>query len=146
MNKALNFRSKLLSYTPTSDILGIIASGLCAIHCAITPLIFLSRPFFGPQVAQHAHGNAFWASLDYVFLVLSLVAVWWSSKHTHFTLIKIGLWSAWFIFTIGLLSEIFHYDFGMWMMYAGSALLIIMHIWNYRYCNACKKSFKSKLC
>lgn len=126
-----------------SDFLGIIASGLCAIHCAITPVFFLAKPLLEHSKASHSHDNVFWASLDYVFLVLSLIAVWYSSKHTSHKKIKWILWLAWLVFSIGLVSEIVEFHYGIWLMYAGSIALIIAHVKNYQYCKKCKAENKT---
>ena len=122
-----------------SDFLGVLASGLCAIHCAVTPVFFIAKPFIHSSVNYHSHGSGFWAMLDYVFLVLSLIAVWFSSKHTNLKSIKWVLWSAWIVFSIGLLSERIHFENGIWLMYSGSAALVIAHVINYRHCQKCKK-------
>ena len=122
-----------------SDLLGAFASGLCAIHCTLTPIFFLAKPMLDNSIEIHAHGNSFWTALDYVFLVLSLVAVWFSSKHTSHKAIKWVLWIAWIVFSIGLLSERIHFENGIWLMYAGSITLVIAHIINYRHCRNCKK-------
>ncbi|MEM6892167.1 MAG: MerC domain-containing protein [Bacteroidota bacterium] len=121
-----------LSY---SDFLGVAASGLCAIHCALTPLFFAARPVLESTMGHHHHhGDGFWGLLDYLFLVLSLVAVWYSAKHTHHKRIRWVLWAAWAVFAIGLLSEIFHFEQGKWLMYAGSIVLVVAHWYNHRYC------------
>ncbi|MEM6722874.1 MAG: MerC domain-containing protein [Bacteroidota bacterium] len=117
-----------------SDVLGALASGLCAIHCTLTPLIFAAQPMIEGAVGEHAHGSSFWAAFDYIFLALSLLAVWFSARHTHHKNIKWILWISWFVFAIGLLSEPFHLPFGKWLMYGGSISLVITHLQNYRYC------------
>lgn len=120
-----------LSY---SDLLGAAASGLCAIHCALTPVFFAARPVLESTIDKHSHGTGFWAILDYIFLVLSLVAVWYSSRHTNHKVIKKVLWWAWGIFAIGLLSETIHFYYGKWFMYVGSITLVVAHLYNHRYC------------
>ena len=117
-----------------SDILGVTASGLCAIHCTITPILFAAKPVMEGTLGEHAHGSAFWALFDYVFLILSLVAVWYSARHTSLTSIKWVLWAAWLVFAFGLLSEPLEIPYGKWFMYAGSITLVIAHLQNYRYC------------
>ena len=122
-----------------SDLLGVLASGLCAIHCTLTPIFFLAKPILDNTVENQGHGNSLWTALEYVFLVLSLIAVWFSSKHTNLKSIKWILWSAWIVFSIGLLSERIHFENGIWLMYSGSAALVIAHVINYRHCQKCKK-------
>ena len=117
-----------------SDVLGITASGLCAIHCALTPLIFAVKPVLQNTVSGHGHSHGHWWSLfDVLFLILSLVAVYFSSKHTKNKTIKWVLWVAWAIFSLGLLSEFIEFPNGIWLMYIGSFALIITHFINHRF-------------
>ncbi|WP_422080146.1 MerC domain-containing protein [Ulvibacterium sp.] len=120
-----------LSY---SDLLGAVASGLCAIHCALTPVFFAAKPVLESTMGQHSHGEGVWALLDYLFLILSLAAVWYSARHTNHIRIKRVLWGAWAVFAIGLLSEPFHLHHGKWFMYIGSITLVVAHVYNHRYC------------
>ena len=138
-NQEIISRMNLLSKTYSSDILGAFASGLCAIHCAITPLFFAARPILESTHAGHHHGNGFWSSLDYIFLVLSFFAVWFSARHTSKKALKWILWLAWLVFAVGLFSELFHFSSGIWLMYTGSFALVIAHIQNYRFCKRCKE-------
>lgn len=117
-----------------SDLLGAAASGLCAIHCTLTPLLFAAKPLLDGTVGEHAHGGGFWAVFDYVFLLLSLAAVWYSARHTSHPTIKWVLWVSWVVFAIGILAEPLALSFGKWLMYAGSISLVITHLQNYRYC------------
>lgn len=123
-----------------SDLFGATVSGLCAIHCTLTPLFFAARPLLQNSAEAHAHGSAFWASLDFVFLVLSLIAVWFSSRHTSHKNIKWILWIGWIFFAAGLLLEQLDFSAAIWLMYIGSITLIITHVQNYRYCKRCKEA------
>lgn len=121
-----------------SDLLGVAASGLCAIHCALTPLFFAAKPVLESTMGEHSHGTGFWAFLDYFFLVFSLLAVWYSARHTKHKTIKMVLWIAWVVFAFGLLSELFHIHYGIWFMYIGSIALVVAHLYNHRYCKNLK--------
>ncbi len=121
-----------------SDWLGAAASGLCAVHCTLTPLFFAAKPALAGTVGEHAHGDGLWGALDYIFLILSLLAVWYSARHTTHTALRWILWAAWAVFAVGLLSEPLELSFGKWFMYAGSISLVIAHLKNYRHCQQCK--------
>lgn len=127
-----------------SDILGVAASGLCAIHCALTPLFFAAKPVLETTMGHHHHGSGFWASLDYIFLVLSLAAVWFSARHTIHKGIRKVLWGGWVLFAIGLLSEAFHFHQGIWLMYLGSITLVVAHVYNHRYCKKIRPGITDK--
>ena len=126
-----------------SDLLGIMASGLCAVHCAITPLFFAAKPLLDNAIGKTAHGCEHapwgWAMLDYVFLAVSLLAVWYSARHTDSRPVRLALWSAWACFAMGLMLEAEHFAFGKWLMYAGSTALVVTHIVNFRHCRACRE-------
>lgn len=121
-----------------SNLLGAAASGLCAIHCAATPFIFAAKPLI-EQVYdghEHAHGSPLWAAFDYIFLVLSFVAVWYSTRYTNHRNLKRLLWLGWVVFAAGILFEAFHLPYGHWLMYGGSFALVVTHLANYRHCQA----------
>ena len=125
-----------------SDLLGVLASGLCAVHCAITPLFFAARPLLDKAMREGGHGCEQapwgWAMLDYLFLVISLLAVWYSARHTSSRNVRLLLWVGWACFAMGLLLEATEFAFGKWLMYAGSIALVVTHIVNFRHCRACK--------
>ena len=120
-----------------SDWLGAAASGICAIHCTLLPLFFVVQPVLGNAAAEHPGGLLILGLLDYVFLILSLLAVWYSARHTTHTTLKWILWFGWGMFAFGLLSEPFELPIGKWLMYAGSTTLVVAHLKNYRYCQKC---------
>ena len=122
-----------------SDLLGAIVSGVCAIHCTVTPLFFAAKPVLEQVVSTEAHASPWWAALDYIFLALSLAAVWYSARHTSHRVLKWVFWLAWIGFAAGLFSEHWDLAYGKWLMYAGSATLIVAHIQNIRYCKRCEQ-------
>lgn len=128
-----------------SNLLGAVASGLCVIHCAVTPLLFVAKPMLEEATSEHEHlhGSPFWAAFDYIFLLLSFIAVYYSVRHTSHRSLKWVLWVSWVVFAAGILFEVFHLPYGHWLMYSGSIALVIGHLMNYRHCqvngkNACQ--------
>lgn len=119
-----------------SDLLGAAASGLCAVHCAVAPLLFAAKPILEHATGEHghAHGSFVWAAFDYVFLALSFVAVWYSARRTDHRILKRVLWGSWGVFAMGILFESFHLPYGHWLMYGGSITLVVAHIKNYQHC------------
>ena len=116
-----------------SDWLGVSASTLCIVHCALTPLIFTAKPVFYGMIGKQVHNHGAWAALDYVFLILSLIAVYYSARHTAHPILKWVFWAAWIVFACGLLFEPHTMTSGHWLMYAGSIVLVIAHLINYQY-------------
>lgn len=118
-----------------SDSLGASASILCAIHCAATPLLFLAKPIL--DGAESHGGFSLWGALDWVFLVLSFGAVWYSAKYTTHKSVPMLLWIFWATFAIGILSEAAGIGALSWLVYFGSIALAITHIVNFRYSRSC---------
>lgn len=59
------------------DYLGVTANVLCMIHCFATPLLFL----FQAQNSALNHDTLFlWQSFNYLFLLISLIAVFFFNK------------------------------------------------------------------
>lgn len=117
-----------------SDSLGVFASGLCLIHCIATPLIFVLQPL---AVSEEA-APLWWKSLDYVFLVISFIAVYWSAKNTSKTWMRSALWISWVALTFAILNEkmeLFH--LGEISIYIPAVVLIGLHLYNQKYCK-CK--------
>lgn len=104
------------------DLLGIGSSILCLIHCFITPA------FLASQSVLISWGNE-WEYMDYLFVFLSLVAVYYASHHAHFSLIGIMLWVFYIMF---LASMIFHHEYPAlkYLAYASSIVLAVTHIVN----------------
>jgi hypothetical protein len=117
--------------TDYADWIGIAASALCTLHCLLTPVVFAAKPFLVTVSAGHSHGPAFWSFLDYVFLALSLLAIWYAVGHAANSFMKIALWIFWGLFAAGLLMESNEIMMGKWLMYAGSFALIMLHLVNY---------------
>ncbi len=116
------------------DILGATVSGLCTIHCLLTPLIFVARPLLDDTMGHdhHGHHSGLWAYLDYLFLVLSLIAVYLSARHSSRSSFKWALWLSWAVFAGGLVGESTGINGSSYLMYAGSLSLIIVHLGNLR--------------
>lgn len=123
-----------------SDLVGIIASSLCAIHCAITPLIFVAKPFLHEAACQSSgccsNAPIGWKIFDFIFLLISLFAVWYSAKNTDKKSIQWLLWISWIALMIGLLTSRY---FGHLLMYIGSFVLVLTHLINFQHCQACHK-------
>ena len=60
-----------------SDLIGVLASTLCTIHCLVTPFIFLAS-----TCARDCCNGAptWWLWIDYGFLIISFFAVYQSTK------------------------------------------------------------------
>ena len=81
-------------YQGAVDLTGATVSLLCVLHCALTPLIFISKPILDSATITDG-GLSGWEILDWGFLILSVGAVWYSAKHTLHQSLGYLLWIFW---------------------------------------------------
>ncbi len=110
-----------------ADYIGILGSVLCIIHCLLMPALA-----FGSTFASH-HQHAGMLSLDYFFILVNGVAVYYATRNHKSLPVRILLWGALTIFSVSLILEGTHPAFA-WLGYAGSALLIVGHLVNLYIC------------
>ncbi|AUD01896.1 MerC domain-containing protein [Spirosoma pollinicola] len=113
-------------FSRKADYIGITGSVLCIIHCLITPVLLLTSSVF-----QNSALRVGYLSLDYVFIGVNIVAVYFATRHYAPHIIKRSLWGFLGLFSISLLLEdaspVFQY-----IAYAASAGLVITHLLNIR--------------
>jgi len=56
-----------------SDIIGIWSSGLCLIHCLATPFLFIAKSCSHTCCAA---SPTWWGTIDFIFLVISFIAIY----------------------------------------------------------------------
>ena len=114
------------SLSRKADYIGITGSVLCIIHCLITPILLVTS-----SALQHSALRIGYLSLDYVFIGVNIIAVYFATRHYAPLSIKRSLWGFLTLFSIALLLEdtapVFQY-----IAYAASAGLVITHLLNIR--------------
>ena len=112
-----------------SDNIGIASGVMCLAHCIATPFIFVIHACCSEGVPL------WWQTFDLLFLIVSFLAVYFSSRNSSNIYIIFGLWISWFSVCLFLMNEHF-----LWIsvnhsfIYMPTALLIALHIYNLRYC------------
>jgi hypothetical protein len=108
-----------------SDFIGVSGSFLCLIHCLAPQMIALGSIGLGI--------SSFFASEGWTlfFFLTCLLAVWHSSRKSVFLYVQVLLWSAFALFTTGLLVEHLTHSECI-VSYFGSAALITAHVVNFR--------------
>jgi hypothetical protein len=109
-----------------ADYMGITGSVLCIIHCLITPLLLISSTLLTDRTLRIG-----FLSLDYVFIVINVIAVYFATRRGIQQFIKAGLWGFLGLFAGSLLLEEVHEVFE-YLAFAASAGLIWMHVLNLR--------------
>jgi hypothetical protein len=121
--------------TLKTDKVGIIASALCMIHCIATPFLFLAKSCSAS--CCEASPN-WWSSIDFIFLLVSLLAIYQSSKNTSKIWMKYAMWISWaFLLAVLLNEKLQLFSLTENGIYFPAIMLIVLHIYNLKYCQ-CK--------
>ena len=115
-----------------SDSLGVSASALCLIHCLITPFIFVTQAY---AISSYESAPLWWRMVDYLFLVISFIAIHYSAKDTTLKWMPTALYTNWTLLAIFILNEQFHlFPLSHALLYLPAFTLIVLHLYNRRYC------------
>ena len=110
-----------------ADLIGILSSSICLVHCVATPLLiafragFITNPLF-----------------KYLFLIISFVSIFKATENITSKKISLLLWISFWGF---LFSTLFQEEYE-WFHYSGysfAILIIIGHILNIKHCRECSK-------
>ena len=120
-----------------ADYFGILASGLCLLHCFATPFIFIVRSC---SAACCSESPTWWKTIDYLFVIISLIAVKQVFKTSQSKLLKSGFAVSWVALLILILNE----SFTIFSIFENAVFipafgLILLHIYNIKSCK-CEKS------
>lgn len=114
------------------DLLGVVASSLCLIHCVLTPFLFLSSVL----IVISPDGNEgeiplIWNAVEIVFLILSFWSVRQATRQNSHPWIGFGLYMSWLILATTVLFEWIDVHFlGDSLKYVAVVVLIILHLYN----------------
>lgn len=107
-----------------SDKVGVFSSLLCLAHCLALPLLMSSH---GLTASVFSHD---WHFVEYVFLAVSFVAVYYSTRHQPLNWVKVSFYLVLAAFTVGFVFEA-HWAWLKYLGYFGSLGLIGLHLYNY---------------
>lgn len=115
-----------------SDNLGVLTSTLCLIHCIATPFIFIVQSC---SITCCDSAPTWWRFIDYFFLVISVIAIYYSTQTTTIKWMKPSLWLSWSLLFLIIVNEkvawvSLHESF----IYFPALSLIILHQYNKKYC------------
>ncbi|WP_299684824.1 MerC domain-containing protein [uncultured Dokdonia sp.] len=121
-----------LNITPKSDIIGSTASILCLAHCLATPFLFVTHA--GHVQGHHSH-PFWWGLLDILFILISLIAVYWSARNTSKNWVRYTLWMGWASLSFVIINEKLEMILLIEeVIYIPSLALIALHVYNRKYC------------
>lgn len=112
-----------------ADYVGILGSVLCIVHCLLVPALAVGSSL----THDHHHTSFGLISLDYLFILINGVAVYFATKHHKSLPLQILLWGSLAVFAVSLIFEGRHFAFVI-LGFVGSGLLIIGHMINLYIC------------
>ena len=118
------------------DTLGALASMLCVVHCLITPVVF----FASTCSIYHEYSSIpkWWTYLDFLFLLVSFVAIYRSTQTTSKKIMKPALWVSWYLLSFMIGNEkITLLNLPEYFTYIIATSLAALHLYNLKYCQ-CK--------
>ncbi len=119
-----------------ADTLGIIASSLCLIHCIATPFLFIAKACAATCCSATP---SWWKWIDYLFIIVSFIAIYFATKNTTKKWMKIALWSSWIVLLFTIVNESFTLiPLPESFIYFPTLSIVLLHLYNYKYCN-CKE-------
>ena len=112
------------------DALGVTTSLLCAIHCAVLPLVMVTLPVMGVNII---HNTSFEYGMIGLAFLIGTRALWHGFSRHHRRLLP-GL-----LFTIGmilLIAKQIWNNYELYFLPFAVPLIVGAHWWNYRWCRA----------
>tara|TARA_B100000963_G_scaffold148267_1_gene129046 strand:+ start:15596 stop:16003 length:408 start_codon:yes stop_codon:yes gene_type:complete len=115
-----------------SDHVGVTSGILCAIHCIFSPFFYV----YQAKLSTYNFEAAFlWNSLNYIFIIISFVAVCKSILNSTNSIVKPILFSSWLILSILILNEQFEIiHLQEVYTYLSASILCVTHFYNLKNC------------
>ena len=110
------------------DLMGIVTSVACAIHCTLLPLILTSLPLFGINIINNSYFE--WMMIGIAFLVGCYALAHGYRKH-HKRAKSLIVFTFGFIF---LVIKQFFYSYELLFLTPAVCLILYAHFLNFRYC------------
>lgn len=114
------------------DVIGATTSSLCAIHCMITPFIFIAKA--GSSVG-HIETPVWYHLIDYLFIVISFAAIFLATKNSTRKWVRTAMWVIWTLLLLAILNEgleLTHLPEAS--VYIPALVLSGLHLYNRKYC------------
>jgi len=123
-----------LSTNVKPDILGAVASGLCAIHCMATPFLFVMQSCSSTSSCCSA-SPFWWSAIDYIFMGITFFAIHHAGRKSKLHWMKSALYATWVILTILIFNEkLALLPISSLWKYISAFVLISLHLYNLRHC------------
>jgi len=102
------------------------------VHCLATPLIFVVQ---ASSVRCSEIGPLWWRTLDYLFLVISIAAIYHSAKTTSLSWMPKAMYASWGILAFLIFNEGLNFlPIPHVLIYLPAFSLVFLHLYNQKYC------------
>ena len=124
------------------DSIGIIASTLCTIHCIVTPFIFIAKACTATCCSD---APSWWLMIDYLFLIISFIAIFFISKNLSIKWLKNAFWISWIVLLFTIVNHSINITYlAKNFIYIPSILIVILHFYNLQFCKCQNETCCSK--
>jgi hypothetical protein len=110
------------------DALGISASIICAIHCAVLPVFLTSLPLLGVNII---HNAGFELGMIVTAFSIGANALYHGYKKHHKNVLPLLLFAGGMLFLVA--KQVWH-NAELWLLLPAVAFIVTGHLINYRLC------------
>lgn len=115
-----------------ADTIGIFSGGLCLIHCIATPFLFLAKACTSTCCAD---APVWWQLIDYLFIIISFAAIYFTTKNSTKRWVRNALWISWAVLLFVIINETFEtHILPELFIYVPALSIIALHLYNQKYC------------
>ena len=127
-----------ITATYNYDSIGMIAGILCAIHCIATPFLFVAKAC---SAVCCADAPLWWKAIDYIFLVISFIAILFITKNMSVKWLKNSFWISWTVLLLTILNHSIEIiSIPDYFIYFPAGAIIILHFYNMKFCKCADDS------
>ena len=128
----------VFNYRPNTDLFGAMSSTLCMVHCLITPILFAVQ---ATSLSCSEISPYWWKMIDFIFLIVSLVAIIYTAKSTSLTYMPHFLYTNWILLAFIVLNNLFQLiPLPHALIYFPAIVLVVLHLYNRKYCRCVEDS------
>jgi hypothetical protein len=122
----------------SADNIGMASSSLCLVHCILTPFIFFAQAC---TVSCCADSPVWWKAIDFLFLIISFVAVYFAAKKTSKKWVGVTLYVLFVFLGFLIINEhLGNFHLPRIILYFLAFLLFALHLYNKKHCK-CTSSY-----
>jgi hypothetical protein len=115
----------------SADNIGMASSSLCSVHCIATPFIFIAQACAASCCAD---SPTWWRAIDFLFLGISFIAVYFAAKGSTKAWMRFGLYAAFGFLSFFIINEHFgNIQLPRILLYIPAFILIVLHLYNKKY-------------